>query len=568
MKRLLLVLAGRLLQPLSAVSLTLSSEYVKNLRGAQRRIIDVYATVGLLDALKLRAAECQQTFNSNHASEKKRLDTARVAAAQAQDRAVLAATLEQLKQSWPTTGGACTQLLTQYHTIKAMLGASGAPSPDCSTLLCGMDASCQVAPGGSGASCKCNRCFDGDGFTCTPGTCAPAQYTAGRPLLGTPLKEDKRLAKDVSVVVFGDNLVAAAIQLKGSNQRGYLRLGRVGEHGVVWGEPQAFSGEGAAFGAVVTAHGNGRIAVAFRDKDIGGDGYLVGGQIQAGNPLRADLQDPHLFAHDQAQRMVLVPLASSRAVCLYAGHIPKTPATNAAQSFGGAILVHLAGGGAVSVLGKYRFAHDLHVSRLTATRLSPTSLVVAYRALPLGLGGGNQPPSQELSAAWIGMEDGELAIATNPLALEPTRREMWGRAVSLVSQNLISYTYQSGTEKLTKMAILRVDNESHGLELVGTPRTIGQGDAQFVQSISLDPGMLMPHSFTYFQHPGERSSAEVCRISAQGAMERCGKAAWADSELKAASGAKLADGRLFFTYVDTAGAPFYQIFGAQEFLQE
>lgn len=578
MKQLILplVITVQLLKPWSAVSVVLSSSNsvaTKHLRGGEgqgQRVIDVYASANLLDELKVRAEQCQSHVKSNSGTQdtQQKLNAARSAAASDTERAAIDTSLSKLKELRQLSGNACRQLFMQYYTVKAILGAQGALAPNCSLMSCGADASCQFDKLKGGAVCKCNRCFQGNGFVCKPATCASASYLAARPVLGTPQEPDKRTANDISVAVFRDNYVIAALQLKDSDQRGVIRIGRVGEYSIEWGNAQIFSGDSAAFGPVVMAHNNGRIAIAFRDQNEDGDGFFVGAQVLAGSPLQADVHDPHLFAHKQGQRMVLMPLASSRAVCLYAGHIPETP-SNPAQHFGGAILLHLGEEGTVNIAGKYRFAHDLSVSRLTATRLTPTSMVVAYRALPIDPQAATDEPSQELSAAWIGEEEGELSIATNPFSLETNMRDMWGRALSLISQNLISYTYQSATEKLMKMVILHVDHETHALSVVDGPRAIGYGDAKFVQAISLDPGMLMPHSFTYWQQPGAPSEAEVCRVSAQGTVERCGKAAWADSELASASGARLADGRLMFAYVELDSAlPYSQVFGAQEFLQE
>lgn len=258
-----------------------------------------------------------------------------------------------------------------------------------------------------------------------------------------------------------------------------------------------------------------------------------------------------------------MPLVLSRAVCFYASEVEDK---GVAHVFGVAMLLHIGEGGAVSILGKYRFAQGYQVSRLTATLTSHSTMVLGYRALHPSGDNAATSDSRELSAAFVSMEGNELAVSAGVLHLEPGRRDMWGRAVSLVSQNLVAYSYQSAAEKKTKTAILRVDSESHAITLVGGPRVISEGSAAFVQAITLDPGMQAPHSFTYFQHPGQKSQAEVCRIAATGAIESCGKAAWADQELHAASAARLPDGRLFFAYANAELKPFVQIFGPQEFL--
>ena len=226
-------------------------------------------------------------------------------------------------------------------------------------------------------------------------------------------------------------------------------------------------------------------------------------------------------------------------------------------------LVQVGVGGHLKTLGKYRFAHGELVTRITATPLSPSSFVVAYRVVP-GVAAPPGQPSKELSALWVGMHGAELMVDPHPVSIEPERVNMWARSVALVSQNLIAYSYESSTEKATKLVTLRVDPRTHRLSVADGPHLLSKGSTSFVHSVSLPSGSASPKTFTYFQKPGETSTAQVCRISPHGSIAGCEEVPWADAELKAVSGVRLPDGRLAFAFASMNGAPQYQILGPKE----
>lgn len=527
--------------------------------------VPVYYTVELLDKLKVDTEARALQEEDRYAYELKLLTAARAAAADENDRNNLADTIAEVQDARMQSRNASANALALYYTAKAALGGKGAPPANCGLLRCGENAECWEAD--SVASCRCKRCYQGDGETCRPSSCAPTSYVARRSLIGNSDSRQIVHIHELHVAVFQKNRVAVVMRDSTDGDKGVLRIMSIGSIGANIGESQFFSVDGPAFGAKVSALDNGRLLVSYRDKNSNGEGFVVGGQADA-TKLSAVLRDPQPFAREQSFDVALVKLPSSRVVCLYAGTIENTTIEGSKQLFGGAMLMQILEGGLISFVGKYRFSHGQRVSQLAATLVTPTSFIVAYRAQPQFDTDAVPGQSHELSISWIGLTDGELAVSPSPLFIEPGLTEMWDRDVSLVSANLVACSYQSGSEKLTKLVIVKVDPATHQLEQVGTPHIIGQGAATHVKSVSLDAGIAGPHSFTFLQYRNQLSEAETCRVSPSGQVGKCGHAAWSRSELYAMSSARLDDGRLFVAYVDAEYAPFFEAFGTHEFLQQ
>lgn len=421
---------------------------------------------------------------------------------------------------------------------------------------------------GGKAYCRCEPCFKGDGFICRATQCGPVTDFSAQPLLGQPPigypvvpQTTPKGVVELQVVAFASDKLAVAVRDSHKGNRGFLIVGQAGKTEITWGSWKEFSGGLKTFGIALAGFPNGRLAIAFRDKDRSGTGYLMAGVLNNAKKYVLEFVKPQAFAKDQAQHATLVPLASSRVACLYSEHAPG--ASTKGEPFGGMALVQVGMGAHLKTLGKYRFAHGELVTRITATPLSPSSFVIAYRVVP---GAASPPgePSKELSALWVGMHGAELVVDPHPVTLEPERVNMWARSLALVSQNLIAYSYESGTEKATKLAILRVDPKTHRLHVTDGPRLLSKGGTSFVHGVSLPSGSASPKTFTYFQKPGGTSTAQVCRISPQGSIASCQEVPWADAELKAVSGVRLPDGRLAFAFASMSGAPQYQILGSKE----
>lgn len=528
--------------------------------------LDVYYTAEMLDKLSGYLKRTHSSMEARYDLEKQRLS----AAAQgtppnSTDRKALQDALQRSEASRAESMAASLEMLQFYYAVKAIMGSKSA-APGCQFLVCGRHATC-IEKGGQ-AHCRCEPCFEGDGFMCRPARCGPVTDFSAQPLLGQPPigypvvpQTTPKGVVELQLVSFSSDKLAVAVRDSHLGNRGFLIVGRAGNTEIVWGSWKEFSGGVKAFGIALAGFPNGRLAIAFRDADRSGTGYLMAGFLTDAKKLIVEFVKPQAFARDQAQHAALVPLASSRVACLYSEH--AFDASAKAKPFGGMALVQVGEGGHLKTLGKYHFAHGELVTRITATPLSPSSFVVAYRVVP-GVAAPPNEPSKELSALWVGMHGTELMVDPHPVTLEPERVNMWARSVALVAQNLIAYSYQSGTEKATKLVTLHVNPKTHRLTVADGPHLLSKGSTSFVHAVSLPSGAASPKTFTYFQKPGGTATAQVCRISPQGSIASCQEVPWADAELKSVSGVRLPDGRMALAFASMSGAPQCQILGPTE----
>lgn len=523
----------------------------------QRSGTDVYYIVELLDRLKVFAQGMQASEEQRHDSELTRLQAAMDLSAANTDRAVFETSIQKNEESRLELRNANTEMLSFYYTLKAQLGAQGR-APSCAYLSCGDHALCveydATSAGGQGAVCECRSCFAGDGYTCQPAVCTPSRYFTAQALLLHENPTWTPEAVEMNLVIFASKHIAVVWRDKAASNRGFIMLGNASDT-ITWGPMSTIFNDAGGYGPVVTAVSTKRLAIAFRDSAQGGVGYLTSGAVNVGS-LTTTLATPIDFARNQAQQVSLVPLSGSRAVCLYAERVLDDEGT-IQQAFGGAFLFHIQSTGTIESLGTYHFA-ETPVARIAATALSPASFVVAFRAMPAD--NEVEGPSRELSAVWMGLEGSELVVDKDlTLGIEPNRRGMWSRDVALISQNLFAYTYQSGSEEKTKLAIVRVDPETHGMEVIGPPRVIGNGATPYVKSISTPYIASTPETFTMFQRPNEVGTAKVCGVSMKGRITGCHDVKWADTRVASVSAARLGDGRLMFAFTDESGTPFFQV---------
>jgi len=511
---------------------------------------DVYYVAEALDKLKLATAKQQFAAEQRYDLERLRLTAATEQALLPADRSLLEATVEATEESKMEEMNAFKAMYNMYYTMKAAFGAA-ATAPSCEFMTCGEHGRC--VSDGVAASCQCKPCFEGNGFMCKPSTCSPTKSFTAQPM-SLHLKQAPAM-QDVTVAVFGQNRLAAAFRDEKQGGRGFLMLGTAGEADIKWSQMQSYSKNLKAFSPQIVVMPTGRIVVQFRDALKDGTGYLVGGRVDESDPSKAIMLKPVGFVRGQSEAAVLVSLASSRVVCLFAH--PKGPKE---QPHGGAIFLQAVKGGSISVIGKYRFANHA-VTEIAAVALRPNSFVVAYRDPPRA----DEPSnalSRELSVVWMSMQDQELVVDPHPIVIEPETKEMGARSLALVSENLFSYSYQSNSERKTKVAIVRVDPDTHRMTVTDTPKEVSSGDTAFVKSISLPFQSLAPHTLTYLQPPGKNGVAETCRISPRGKITGCQELPWANARMSSVSAARLGDGRLVFVFGDDKKDPFYQMLGA------
>lgn len=528
--------------------------------GTQAAAVDVYYVAKMLDKLKVDTKKEHLRMKKRMKNEDERLQGAIRRARNANDTRRLQEALAYTKESKMENEVATVEMFQFYHTMRAMFG-SATTAPGCRFLACGDHASCDNSTGR--AQCKCDECFEGDGFVCRPTGCSGPTLFSAQTLTG----RDKNLGGTADIaelhltIVGRGQQIAVALRDSSQGDRGFLTLGRVKGAEVEWETWQPFSEGSPAFGPVLVGLPNGRLLVAFRDKDRDGVGYLVSVSTAPG-PSGTTVGEPQALARNQAQRVALVPLAGSRAACLYSERVPAQDGY-AEHAFGGAALLHVQAAGALEIMGKYHFVDDLPVARIQATAMTATSFVVAYRVMPTE-GASSGEPSRELAMKWAEMKDDELVVDGHPLYLEPERSGMWARGLALVSANLVAYSYESGSEKKTKMVVIKVDPSTHQMSVTGGPQQLTKGDTKYVQAIDLPSGAMSPRTFTYFQRPGEKAAAEVCRVSPAGRIADCKEVLWGDVEMRSVSGKRLPDGRLAFAFADKEGKPYYQLVGAEQ----
>eukprot|EP00439_Symbiodinium_sp_Y106_P045973 s7683_g5.t2 len=511
------------------------------------RDLDVNYVAEMLDKLQVFIKKQSYVTHEHFNSELKRLRGTMATLGDAPDSKILQRAVQSTEMERMEAEAAALEAMQYYHTVRAASGSTGG-APSCDFLTCGHHAVCKSEQ--DRAFCECVPCFSGDGFTCRPSKClAETVYSPQLvvPYSASGTKPDPMMARDVSLSSIGRKGLVVAVRdetlgCKSTVQRGnrgFLSIGRMKSNEIIWGDWQLFSGESQAFDLTVVGMGE-RLLIAYRDSEKKGTGYLVSGQLDSADltGFKVQMGQPYLLHKSLQQRVALVALSASRAVCLHAA---------AEKKAGNAYLVQAHAGG-ISLLGKYHFGGQAPISHMATAKLSEDSFVVAYRQQPpdsheIGL------TSKELSATWMGISDDDfLIVSPHQFTLEPDRPDMYHRDVALVSQNLLAYSYYSGSERTTKMSLVHVDPASHLMTAVGDPVVLSTGYNSLVGAVSLPAGPATPSTFTYIQPAGAKSIAKVCGVSSEGRISACKDVSWAEAEVETATSIKLPDGRLLFAF--------------------
>ncbi|CAE7192886.1 unnamed protein product [Symbiodinium sp. CCMP2592] len=501
--------------------------------------LDVNYVAEMLDKLQVFIKKQSYVTHEHFNSELKRLRGTMATLGDAPDSKILQRAVQSTEMERMEAEAAALEAMQYYHTVRAASGSTGG-APSCDFLTCGHHAVCKSEQ--DRAFCECVPCFSGDGFTCRPSKCLAETVYAPQlvaPYSASGTKPDPMMARDVSLSSIGQNGLVVAVRDEQRGNRGFLSIGRMKSNEIIWGDWQLFSGESQAFDLTVVGMGE-RLLIAYRDSEKKGAGYLVSGQLDSADltGFKVQMGQPYLLHKSLQQRVALVALSASRAVCLHAA---------AEKKAGNAYLVQAHAGG-ISLLGKYHFGGEAPISHMATAKLSEDSFVVAYRQQPpdsheIGL------TSKELSATWMGISDDDfLIVSPHQFTLEPDRPDMYHRDVALVSQNLFAYSYYSGSERKTKMSLVHVDPASHLMTAVGDPVVLSTGYNSLVGAVSLPAGPATPSTFTYIQPAGAKSIAKVCGVSSEGRISACKDVSWAEAEVETATSIKLPDGRLLFAF--------------------
>lgn len=533
-----------------------SGKYVEAINISQ----GVYGLIKSLDKLRVESDHQYRNAVALRNNERLRLSGALATALSDSDRMALQTSVQQNEENEKEAEFAYREMLKFYYTTTALIGGN-VVAPDCSMLQCGEQGQCIRHASEKGFTCACKPCFKGNGYLCRPTTCTALPSRTALPLfVNRPVSTHM---KDVHMSVFSGDHVAIVYRDESDGNVGKFMLGNARESAINWGRVHSFSKKMPAFSPKVLVLSTRRLVISFRDANHDGIGMLTGGKLIGHRQnttvtMKAYFKEPVKYTKNQAQHTVLVPLANSRVACLYAYRgLDAKGKLQVAQ--GHTLLMQVLAGGSIGFLGRYIFSHA-PVTQITAVSFRPTSFVIGFRSVPVATS--STSPSKELSAMFVSMEQDLLITDKNPLVLEPDHKNMYLRDLALISENLIQYSYQSGSEKKTKMQIIRVDPKTHGMEVMDGPKTIGLGDTTLLSAVSQPFLAMAPHTLTCMQHPHKDAVAQMCRISPQGQIAECEQMAWTNMEVSTVTAARISDGRLLFVFANMDGKPFYQLLGA------
>jgi len=525
---------------------------------AKNAATDVYYIPELLDRFKIFAVQQQALTDHRHTLEVQRLNAAMSAAPKPSDKELLNETVHANLESRLEAQNAYLQMLNFVNTLKAVATGSDTSARTCKEITCGSYAVC--AEEANGAKCKCEEGFEGDGFQCFP----PHHFTAVSLFQGPNGKKPN--VKELHLTVFNEVHLGVAYRDASQGDKGFVMVGRAGLALVKWGKPVVFSGNAKAYGPLIAGLGQRSLLIGFRDADKDGSGYVISATLDADDEYKVLLSDPEVFSRNQAQKFAILQLPHNRAALMFSERIVDADG-NVLDAFGGAALAqvnlpanHTLAPPKPSVLGKYRFS-DVPVSRLSATLLTDTTFVVAFRGTTLGTAAA-APPYKEASVVWGQMKDGEIAFSPNPVSLEPDTPQIWDRGVAVVSQNMFSYSYYCGIAKEVKMTMIKIDPNTHQMSITDGPRRLSKGRSDYVGAINVPFAPQSPHTYTFFAKPGDKvGTAQICRVSEMGRITDCRERPFAGYDIAAGamSGQLLWDGRLIFAFATTKGEPYYQV---------
>ncbi|CAJ1361899.1 unnamed protein product [Effrenium voratum] len=210
------------------------------------------------------------------------------------------------------------------------------------------------------------------------------------------------------------------------------------------------------------------------------------------------------------------------------------------------------------LLGKYHFAKGA-VTRITAAPLSSKTFAIAFRQSR------ESAAYREASVSLAELWGTELVFTTSPTSLEPGRGQIWARSVAGLGDGAFAYTYHSGAEQVTKQAVLRLDPQSHRLEMLQEPQVVAEGFSPFVSTVSTvhREAEAQPQGhrfFTFIGGEGAKGRGRLCGVSA-GLPDRCQDVGASSKEVLSVASALLSDGRVFLLTSSASGTPHYALVG-------
>lgn len=524
-----------------------------------------------ISKFKAFAASSRKAAAERHGAEETALEAAAKLAGDEESRLALQQSVTASKQSLKETSRIYDQMDKFSESMGSLLqNTFGSQATTCEELVCGEYAECTTTD--QGAQCVCNEGYVGMGQDCRP----PPEFLPHKLILGNSAAQ----ASDIDVSIFRGNRIAVVFRDASRGGAGRIVVGTVRGAGVAeLSPPDQFTLQGEqAFSPVVAGTDSMRLAVAWRDEHRSGNCWvraaLLGGTGIRGADMAITWGEPVHFCKGQGHKMALIPLPSDQIALAYADKTIQAPnnavaaAGNSflgvtADSFGNALLASISSTGSISISGQFRFS-DQAVCRLEATKVTPTSFVLAARAAsaadPLEPG---KVIKQEAIAVHAELVENELVFDPNTAVLEPEQGQIWARGVSLVAPNTVAYAYQDGTDMSMKLTVLEVDPASKHLSVATNPTVVRKGFSPYVSMLSVPYTLSDPHTLIYYEDETTKSSMfSVCTWEPTSRrLSHCEDFPWLNQRLRSVSAAHLGDGKSFLAFATEDGVPYYGVIG-------
>jgi hypothetical protein len=348
-------------------------------------------------------------------------------------------------------------------------------------------------------------------------------------------------------------------------------VGNVREAGMaILSPPEPFTvASGKAYSPVIIGTEDRRIVVAWRDQNVDGLGWIRAAGLGVTGIRGAEQHltwgDPVNLCRSQSHKMGLVSLPNNRVTVLYPDQV-KATAHTPTESFGTSVLLEVGERGEISSLGKFRFS-DYPVCRLEVTKLSPKSFIVAARG---GQATDEMDSSitmnQEAMAVLGEMSGDDMVFDPNPVNLEPYGKQIWARGVSLIAPNTFAYAYQQGQSQQIMMAVVKIDEKTHRMQVAQAPTPVKQGFSPYVSMLSVPYTASDPHTLVYYDDPTTKTSnVNLCRWDSKKSMlERCEDFSWLQGNVRSVAGVHLGGGKSFMVFAGENGVPYYGVFGVSK----
>jgi len=501
---------------------------------------DVYYVPNLLTKFKHFAEHRLEITDERSDLEQKRLQTAIEASVLPGTKDVLEQTLMQSELSRKEEKNVLHEVLNFVNSVKGVMGSEQKKPETCAELTCGPGAICELMT--DGATCVCDEGYVGDGYVCKH----PASFTPKLLLPDDPTVQ----VGEVHVSEMKGKLLVVYHNL--ADEKGYAMVGKVGPASVEWGKPVLVSANASAFSPQGALIPEDKFVVSFRDANTQGAGLVTTGLIGHGanGTLIPVVHGSFPFARMQSHQTSVLSLPGSRFAVFFSEHGSN------GLSFGSAMLGQVNADGVAEKKGIFRFAESA-VTRLTATLLTPESFALAYRAAADPTADPLTVVRGEANVVYGKLAAKDLVFDPHPLALEPSKTEMWDRGLGLLTSNRFQYTYQSGTDEKTYVAVVEVDKLSHRMH-VTSKQEVASGFTPFARSIGLAYSPGTPRTFSFYDHGGI-GKFTTCNLNPGGVMQDCVEKTWLSKKASCVSSLALGQSRVFFAFAGTDGIPYYQI---------